>query len=91
MILYYRGKEHDPYLSHVKVRWTASKRDVNSKERVAAHGGIKDATPDSEQPECEVSLCDQVGLLQLAKCAALYRSRTSTSSMVKFSSFPAIS
>ena len=29
MKLYYRGKEHDAYLSHVKVKLTASKRDVN--------------------------------------------------------------
>ena len=29
MKLCYRGKEHDAYLSHVKVKLTASKRDVN--------------------------------------------------------------
>ena len=29
MKLHYRGKDHDAYLSHVKVQLTASKRDVN--------------------------------------------------------------
>ena len=29
MKLYYRGQEHDAYLSHVKVKLTASKREVN--------------------------------------------------------------